>query len=151
MSYTLCVCFSPFSCLLAGLAAHLSWCMQSPLPPSLRNHWPLPLPDTVSAVAAVQQFKHFKQYTYLLNVNISITEKSMVQRPECAQCLCQLLLIVSFSLNSWSLAETVKSQTRKPKCSKGYHCSRNAYMLVYKVQEEESSDPSRAIVEVPCK
>uniref|UniRef100_A0A674BX89 Ubiquitin carboxyl-terminal hydrolase 48 n=1 Tax=Salmo trutta TaxID=8032 RepID=A0A674BX89_SALTR len=29
------------------------------------------------------------------------------------------------------IAETVKSQTRKPKCSKGYHCSRNAYMLVY--------------------
>uniref|UniRef100_A0A8C2GX29 Ubiquitin carboxyl-terminal hydrolase 48 n=1 Tax=Cyprinus carpio TaxID=7962 RepID=A0A8C2GX29_CYPCA len=28
------------------------------------------------------------------------------------------------------IAETAKSQTRKPKCSKGYHCSRNAYMLV---------------------
>ncbi|XP_042262689.1 ubiquitin carboxyl-terminal hydrolase 48 isoform X1 [Thunnus albacares] len=48
------------------------------------------------------------------------------------------------------IAETVKSQTRKPKCSKGYHCSRNAYMLVYKLQEEESSDPSRTIVEVPA-
>uniref|UniRef100_A0A672YDI8 Ubiquitin carboxyl-terminal hydrolase 48 n=1 Tax=Sphaeramia orbicularis TaxID=375764 RepID=A0A672YDI8_9TELE len=48
------------------------------------------------------------------------------------------------------IAETVKSQTRKPKCGKGYHCSRNAYMLVYKVQEEESSDPSRASVEVPA-
>uniref|UniRef100_A0A8P4KAJ1 Ubiquitin carboxyl-terminal hydrolase 48 n=1 Tax=Dicentrarchus labrax TaxID=13489 RepID=A0A8P4KAJ1_DICLA len=48
------------------------------------------------------------------------------------------------------IAETVKSQTRKPKCSKGYHCSRNAYMLVYKVQEEESSDPSRTNVEVPA-
>uniref|UniRef100_A0A7N6BTG2 Ubiquitin carboxyl-terminal hydrolase 48 n=1 Tax=Anabas testudineus TaxID=64144 RepID=A0A7N6BTG2_ANATE len=36
------------------------------------------------------------------------------------------------------IAETVKSQTRKPKCSKGYHCSRNAYMLVYKVQEEKT-------------
>ncbi|XP_030275425.1 ubiquitin carboxyl-terminal hydrolase 48 isoform X3 [Sparus aurata] len=48
------------------------------------------------------------------------------------------------------IAETVKSQTRKPKCSKGYHCSRNAYMLVYKVQEEESSDISRTNVEVPA-
>uniref|UniRef100_A0A665TBB3 Ubiquitin carboxyl-terminal hydrolase 48 n=1 Tax=Echeneis naucrates TaxID=173247 RepID=A0A665TBB3_ECHNA len=48
------------------------------------------------------------------------------------------------------IAETVKSQTRKPKCSKGYHCSRNAYMLVYKVQEEESSDPSRTNVDVPA-
>uniref|UniRef100_A0A3Q0RJ62 Ubiquitin carboxyl-terminal hydrolase 48 n=1 Tax=Amphilophus citrinellus TaxID=61819 RepID=A0A3Q0RJ62_AMPCI len=48
------------------------------------------------------------------------------------------------------IAETVKSQTRKPKCSKGYHCSRNAYMLVYKVQEEESSDPYRTNVEVPA-
>uniref|UniRef100_A0A667YJA4 Ubiquitin carboxyl-terminal hydrolase 48 n=1 Tax=Myripristis murdjan TaxID=586833 RepID=A0A667YJA4_9TELE len=48
------------------------------------------------------------------------------------------------------IAETVKSQTRKPKCSKGYHCSRNAYMLVYKVQQEESSDSSRTKVEVPA-
>ncbi|XP_071403639.1 ubiquitin carboxyl-terminal hydrolase 48 isoform X3 [Centroberyx affinis] len=48
------------------------------------------------------------------------------------------------------IAETVKSQARKPKCSKGYHCSRNAYMLVYKVQEEESSDSSRTNVEVPA-
>uniref|UniRef100_A0A7N8Y9E3 Ubiquitin carboxyl-terminal hydrolase 48 n=1 Tax=Mastacembelus armatus TaxID=205130 RepID=A0A7N8Y9E3_9TELE len=48
------------------------------------------------------------------------------------------------------IAETVKSQTRKPKCSKGYHCSRNAYMLVYKVQEVESSDSSRTNVEVPA-
>lgn len=47
------------------------------------------------------------------------------------------------------LAETVKSQTRKPKCSKGYHCSRNAYMLVYKVQEEENTDPTTNNVEVP--
>uniref|UniRef100_UPI0037E73434 ubiquitin carboxyl-terminal hydrolase 48 isoform X2 n=1 Tax=Semicossyphus pulcher TaxID=241346 RepID=UPI0037E73434 len=47
------------------------------------------------------------------------------------------------------IAETVKSQTRKPKCSKGYHCSRNAYMLVYKVQEEESSDTPTTNVEVP--
>ncbi|XP_030275422.1 ubiquitin carboxyl-terminal hydrolase 48 isoform X2 [Sparus aurata] len=54
------------------------------------------------------------------------------------------------SSSSWSVAETVKSQTRKPKCSKGYHCSRNAYMLVYKVQEEESSDISRTNVEVPA-
>ncbi|XP_040059098.2 ubiquitin carboxyl-terminal hydrolase 48 [Gasterosteus aculeatus] len=48
------------------------------------------------------------------------------------------------------IAETVKSQTRKPKCSKGYHCSRNAYMLVYKVQEEENTDPSWTNVEVPA-
>ncbi|XP_049895283.1 ubiquitin carboxyl-terminal hydrolase 48 isoform X1 [Epinephelus moara] len=48
------------------------------------------------------------------------------------------------------IAETVKSQARKPKCSKGYHCSRNAYMLVYKVQEEEDSDPTRTNVEVPA-
>ncbi|XP_077385618.1 ubiquitin carboxyl-terminal hydrolase 48 isoform X2 [Festucalex cinctus] len=47
------------------------------------------------------------------------------------------------------IAETVKSQTRKPKCSKGYHCSRNAYMLVYKMQEEETLDPSQTIVQVP--
>uniref|UniRef100_A0A3Q3G0C9 Ubiquitin carboxyl-terminal hydrolase 48 n=1 Tax=Labrus bergylta TaxID=56723 RepID=A0A3Q3G0C9_9LABR len=47
------------------------------------------------------------------------------------------------------IAETVKSQTRKPKCSKGYHCSRNAYMLVYKIQEEESSETPRTNVEVP--
>lgn len=47
-------------------------------------------------------------------------------------------------------AETLKSQARKPKCSKGYHCSRNAYMLVYKVQDETHSDPSGAVVEVPC-
>lgn len=47
------------------------------------------------------------------------------------------------------IAETVKSQTRKPKCSKGYHCSRNAYMLVYKVQEEEGLDSPMTNVEVP--
>lgn len=46
-------------------------------------------------------------------------------------------------------AETVKSQTRKPKCTKGSHCSRNAYMLVYKVQEEQCSDSCRTSVEVP--
>ncbi|XP_037346646.2 ubiquitin carboxyl-terminal hydrolase 48 isoform X2 [Pungitius pungitius] len=48
------------------------------------------------------------------------------------------------------IAETVKSQTRKPKCIKGYHCSRNAYMLVYKVQEEENTDHSLTNVEVPA-
>ncbi|XP_054472926.1 ubiquitin carboxyl-terminal hydrolase 48 isoform X1 [Anoplopoma fimbria] len=48
------------------------------------------------------------------------------------------------------IAETVKSQARKPKCSKGYHCSRNAYMLVYKVQEEENTDHSWTNVEVPA-
>uniref|UniRef100_A0A1A8MJH7 Ubiquitin carboxyl-terminal hydrolase 48 n=1 Tax=Nothobranchius pienaari TaxID=704102 RepID=A0A1A8MJH7_9TELE len=47
------------------------------------------------------------------------------------------------------IGDTVKSQSRKPKCSKGYHCSRNAYMLVYKIQGEETSDPTRTNVEVP--
>uniref|UniRef100_A0AAY5JZY7 Ubiquitin carboxyl-terminal hydrolase 48 n=1 Tax=Esox lucius TaxID=8010 RepID=A0AAY5JZY7_ESOLU len=47
------------------------------------------------------------------------------------------------------IAETVKSQTRKPKCSKGYHCSRNAYMLVYKCQRDEDADPMDTNVEVP--
>ncbi|KAI2659049.1 Ubiquitin carboxyl-terminal hydrolase 48 [Labeo rohita] len=46
------------------------------------------------------------------------------------------------------IAETAKSQTRKPKCSKGYHCSRNAYMLVYKQQTEET-DQTETNVEVP--
>lgn len=48
-------------------------------------------------------------------------------------------------------AETVKSQTRKPKCTKGYHCSRNAYMLVYKFHEEQSSDSCKTGVKVPGK
>ncbi|MED6236539.1 Ubiquitin carboxyl-terminal hydrolase 48 [Ataeniobius toweri] len=47
------------------------------------------------------------------------------------------------------IADTGKTLSRKPKCSKGYHCSRNAYMLVYKVQEEKSSDLSRTNVKVP--
>ncbi|TRY94892.1 hypothetical protein DNTS_032992 [Danionella cerebrum] len=47
------------------------------------------------------------------------------------------------------IAETAKSQTRKPKCSKGYHCSRNAYMLVYK-QQTEKIVQTEAIVEVPA-
>ncbi|XP_053818596.1 ubiquitin carboxyl-terminal hydrolase 48 isoform X3 [Vidua chalybeata] len=37
------------------------------------------------------------------------------------------------------LAEPSKSQTRKPKCGKGTHCSRNAYMLVYRLQAREKS------------
>ncbi|XP_036386850.1 ubiquitin carboxyl-terminal hydrolase 48 isoform X1 [Megalops cyprinoides] len=48
------------------------------------------------------------------------------------------------------IAETVKSQTRKPKCSKGYHCSRNAYMLVYKRQAEEGGDQEAVNIEVPA-
>lgn len=36
-------------------------------------------------------------------------------------------------------AESSKSQTRKPKCGKGAHCSRNAYMLVYRLQAREKS------------
>uniref|UniRef100_A0A8C1N5C0 Ubiquitin carboxyl-terminal hydrolase 48 n=1 Tax=Cyprinus carpio TaxID=7962 RepID=A0A8C1N5C0_CYPCA len=47
------------------------------------------------------------------------------------------------------IAETAKSQTRKPKCSKGYHCSRNAYMLVYKRQTEEI-EQTETIIEVPA-
>ncbi|KAL7837137.1 hypothetical protein SRHO_G00268480 [Serrasalmus rhombeus] len=47
------------------------------------------------------------------------------------------------------LAETVKSQARKPKSSKGYHCSRNAYMLVYKRQTEEE-DQTQMNVEMPA-
>uniref|UniRef100_A0AAY4D3S0 Ubiquitin carboxyl-terminal hydrolase 48 n=1 Tax=Denticeps clupeoides TaxID=299321 RepID=A0AAY4D3S0_9TELE len=47
-------------------------------------------------------------------------------------------------------AETVKSsQARKPKCGKGYHCSRNAYMLVYK-QQAEGGNQTNASVEVPA-
>uniref|UniRef100_A0A8B9ZHV8 Ubiquitin carboxyl-terminal hydrolase 48 n=1 Tax=Anas platyrhynchos TaxID=8839 RepID=A0A8B9ZHV8_ANAPL len=44
------------------------------------------------------------------------------------------------------LAEPSKSQTRKPKCGKGTHCSRNAYMLVYRLQTREKS----LTVEVPA-
>ncbi|KAJ7426495.1 Ubiquitin carboxyl-terminal hydrolase 48 [Willisornis vidua] len=44
------------------------------------------------------------------------------------------------------LAEPSKSQTRKPKCGKGTHCSRNAYMLVYRLQAREKS----LTVEVPA-
>lgn len=56
------------------------------------------------------------------------------------------ILCCSYGL---SPAETVKSQTRKPKCSKGYHCSRNAYMLVYKCHREEDTDPMETNVDVP--
>nr|XP_011741966.1 ubiquitin carboxyl-terminal hydrolase 48 isoform X3 [Macaca nemestrina] len=45
------------------------------------------------------------------------------------------------------LAEPSKSQTRKPKCGKGTHCSRNAYMLVYRLQTQEK--PNTA-VQVPA-
>ncbi|KAM5247180.1 ubiquitin carboxyl-terminal hydrolase 48 isoform 11-T11 [Ctenodactylus gundi] len=45
------------------------------------------------------------------------------------------------------LAEPSKSQTRKPKCGKGSHCSRNAYMLVYRLQTQEKSNMT---VEVPA-
>ncbi|KAM8796251.1 ubiquitin carboxyl-terminal hydrolase 48 [Eudromia elegans] len=44
------------------------------------------------------------------------------------------------------LAEPSKSQTRKPKCGKGTHCSRNAYMLVYRLQTREKAPA----VEVPA-
>ncbi|KAJ0023448.1 hypothetical protein NQD34_003347 [Periophthalmus magnuspinnatus] len=48
------------------------------------------------------------------------------------------------------IAETAKSQTKKPKCSKGYHCSRNAYMLVYRLQEQGSLDSTKLSIEVPA-
>ncbi|XP_014389819.1 PREDICTED: ubiquitin carboxyl-terminal hydrolase 48 isoform X2 [Myotis brandtii] len=44
-------------------------------------------------------------------------------------------------------AEPSKSQTRKPKCGKGTHCSRNAYMLVYRLQTQEKPNTS---VQVPA-
>lgn len=45
-------------------------------------------------------------------------------------------------------AEPSKSQTRKPKCGKGTHCSRNAYMLVYRLQTREKPNTP---VQVPGK
>uniref|UniRef100_A0A452QVH8 Ubiquitin carboxyl-terminal hydrolase 48 n=1 Tax=Ursus americanus TaxID=9643 RepID=A0A452QVH8_URSAM len=45
------------------------------------------------------------------------------------------------------LAEPSKSQTRKPKCGKGTHCSRNAYMLVYRLQTQEKTTTT---VQVPA-
>ncbi|KAM4015814.1 LOW QUALITY PROTEIN: ubiquitin carboxyl-terminal hydrolase 48 [Anomaloglossus baeobatrachus] len=38
------------------------------------------------------------------------------------------------------LAEPSKSATRKPKCAKGFHCSRNAYMLVYRLKADKRQD-----------
>ncbi|NP_001392882.1 ubiquitin carboxyl-terminal hydrolase 48 isoform 13 [Mus musculus] len=43
--------------------------------------------------------------------------------------------------------EPSKSQTRKPKCGKGTHCSRNAYMLVYRLQAQEKN---HTMVQVPA-
>ncbi|XP_021570516.1 ubiquitin carboxyl-terminal hydrolase 48 isoform X8 [Carlito syrichta] len=43
--------------------------------------------------------------------------------------------------------EPSKSQTRKPKCGKGTHCSRNAYMLVYRLQTQEKPT---TVVQVPA-
>ncbi|XP_075461958.1 ubiquitin carboxyl-terminal hydrolase 48 isoform X1 [Ascaphus truei] len=45
------------------------------------------------------------------------------------------------------LAEPSKTQTRKPKCGKGIHCSRNAYMLVYRLKIE---DRQEVTFEVPA-
>ncbi|XP_054857186.1 ubiquitin carboxyl-terminal hydrolase 48 isoform X1 [Eublepharis macularius] len=42
--------------------------------------------------------------------------------------------------------EPSKAQTRKPKCGKGVHRSRNAYMLVYRLQTQEKS----VTVEIPA-
>ncbi|PIO14055.1 hypothetical protein AB205_0092120, partial [Aquarana catesbeiana] len=36
--------------------------------------------------------------------------------------------------------EPSKAIARKPKCAKGFHCSRNAYMLVYRLKTEEKPD-----------
>ncbi|KAL4658673.1 ubiquitin carboxyl-terminal hydrolase 48 isoform X1 [Arapaima gigas] len=47
------------------------------------------------------------------------------------------------------IADT-KSQTRKPKCGKGYHCSRNAYMLVYKQWSENDTNQREVSEEVPA-
>uniref|UniRef100_A0A8C9U876 Ubiquitin carboxyl-terminal hydrolase 48 n=1 Tax=Scleropages formosus TaxID=113540 RepID=A0A8C9U876_SCLFO len=47
------------------------------------------------------------------------------------------------------IADT-KSQARKPKCSKGYHCSRNAYMLVYKQWSEYDGNQKEVTEEVPA-
>ncbi|KAL4701072.1 hypothetical protein H8959_015076 [Pygathrix nigripes] len=44
-------------------------------------------------------------------------------------------------------SEPSKSQTRKPKCGKGTHCSRNAYMLVYRLQTQEKPNTT---VQVPA-
>ncbi|XP_058857927.1 ubiquitin carboxyl-terminal hydrolase 48 isoform X3 [Acipenser ruthenus] len=46
------------------------------------------------------------------------------------------------------IAEPSKSQTRKPKCSKGFHCSRNSYMLVYKQQVEKEVEKSQSEINV---
>ncbi|KAM4651925.1 LOW QUALITY PROTEIN: ubiquitin carboxyl-terminal hydrolase 48 [Discoglossus pictus] len=45
------------------------------------------------------------------------------------------------------LAEPSKAVTRKPKCAKGIHCSRNAYMLVYRLKMEEKQE---VLFEVPA-
>lgn len=63
---------------------------------------------------------------------------------DCTLCLISVTFFFFLGLS----AETVKSQTRKPKYSKGFHCSRNAYMLVYKCQEEQV-DQTQTSVEVP--
>ncbi|XP_060707924.1 ubiquitin carboxyl-terminal hydrolase 48 isoform X1 [Hemiscyllium ocellatum] len=46
------------------------------------------------------------------------------------------------------LAEPSKSQTRKPKCVKGVHCSRNAYMLVYR-RKVEGGKEKEITVQLP--
>ncbi|MGH0149246.1 UNVERIFIED_CONTAM: hypothetical protein FKN15_055223 [Acipenser sinensis] len=46
------------------------------------------------------------------------------------------------------IAEPSKSQTRKPKCSKGFHCSRNSYMLVYKQQVDKEVEKSQSEINV---
>ncbi|XP_006008902.1 ubiquitin carboxyl-terminal hydrolase 48 isoform X2 [Latimeria chalumnae] len=47
------------------------------------------------------------------------------------------------------IAEPSKSQTRKPKCGKGTHCSRNAYMLVYR-QQEDVEEQKQADIQIPA-
>lgn len=66
-------------------------------------------------------------------------------RPVEGESVRELVCLLCFP--SFTAAEPSKSQTRKPKCGKGTHCSRNAYMLVYRLQTREKS----LTVEVPGK
>lgn len=115
--------------------------------------WKTPVPGTgtSSTTRRLRRWRARSCSSALKKISVSCPEESlflflqwMIVKVTC----CQLL---SVELSQFSVpAETMKSQARKPKCGKGYHCSRNAYMLVYKVQEEQQSDASRAVVEVPC-
>lgn len=66
-------------------------------------------------------------------------------RPVNRESVSELVCLLCFAF--CTTAEPSKSQTRKPKCGKGTHCSRNAYMLVYRLQTREKS----LTIEVPGK